>query len=118
MSSRRGNSSTGRRKGSRRGKQKKKQKGPTGPPLTLLARKRLHVPKIDLHDNPFCQERQLADQYAVIHEKPRMVKEVEVALRLNREGNTEKDPLPASVFAPHPETLERRELPLWYGKAR
>ena len=117
MSSRRGKSSTGSRKGGRRGKQKKKQKGSSGPPLTLLARKRLHIPKIDLHDNPFCQDRQLADQYAVIHEKPQMVKEVEVALRLNREGNTEKDPLPASVFAPHPETLERRRNRL-YGTAK
>ena len=92
---------------------KRGKKGRAQPPMTLLAKRRMYVPKVDLDENPFCQDRQIADQFSVMHTKPRMVAEVEVALRLKGPGSEE---LPESVFAPHPEVLKRRRNPL-YGTA-
>jgi len=31
-------------------------------PLSTMSRKRVRVPKINLTDNPFCEDRQLADE--------------------------------------------------------
>ena len=79
------------------------------PPLTRLTKKRLYIPKVDVSENPFCQERQLTDAVAKIQCKPQMVVDVEVALAKKEL----KSDLPTSVFAPPKEVMSRQRNKLF-----
>ena len=82
------------------------------PPLTRITRKRTFIPSIDLHENPFAQERQLSDMVASANCKPPMVVEAEVRLA-KLEKNLINQSLPKSVFAPQREILQRKKNSLF-----